>query len=727
MAMVNFKELLDKLPEGSDSVFLYEAYNRAFHCHDGQVRKSGEPYIIHPLNVAITLAELGMDDRTIAAGLLHDVVEDTGCSGESLEKEFGEDIKFLVEGVTKLDKLSCVSQEERQIESYRKMFVAMAEDIRVIIVKLADRLHNMRTMGFQSPEKQKKIAQETLEIYAPIADRLGIIKLKWELEDLCLAYLEPEFYRDLVRKIAVKRQAREEYIDEVINVIKAELDKDNTKYEIAGRSKHYYSIYRKMTQKHKELDEIYDLIAIRILVDDISDCYKTLGVVHGLWRPIPKRIKDYIAMPKANMYQSLHTTVIGPRGERFEIQIRTYEMHRIAEYGVAAHWLYKKSGGSELTKETKELAWLNQLKELQHELDSSKDFIDSIKGEIFTGMVFVFSPMGEVYELPEGSTPIDFAYRVHTEIGHQCVGVKVNNKMVPFDYELKTGDTVEVMRSKSSKGPGRNWLSIAKTTQAKNKIRQWLKKNKKEENYERGLEIYERFVKQHNLDESFYMKHEHLQKVAGKLGYHSWEDIYVGLGVGGLTTMQIFNRLQDEYQSEMKATNSLELTKPSKTQKTIQHKKTFDGVTVQGIDDVSVRFASCCKPVPGDPIVGYVTRGYGITIHHADCPNLGGLIEKDGNRVMEVQWEGYENSLFQVRLFVEAFDRPKITPEVMALINDSKVHIMEIRSKVKDHMSLMDITVEVSDILALNIIMDKISSIPDVVSVHRDLAKSGIK
>lgn len=728
MNKANFKYLLDKLPEGSDEVFLYETYCRGFLCHAGQFRKSGEPYITHPLQVAITLAELGMDDQTIAAGLLHDVVEDTFCTGELLEDEFGKEVRFLVEGVTKLDKLSCVSQEERQLESYRKMFVAMAEDVRVIIVKLADRLHNMRTMGFQAPEKQKKIAQETLEIFAPIADRLGIIKLKWELEDLCLEYLEPEFYRDLVRKIATKREAREAYIDEVIDVIKKELDKDTMTYEIGGRSKHYYSIYRKMTQKHKELDEIYDLIAIRILVDDIGDCYKTLGLVHGLWRPIPKRIKDYIAMPKANMYQSLHTTVIGPRGERFEIQIRTHEMHQIAEYGVAAHWMYKKSGGSEAPKDVKELSWLNQLKELQHESDSSQDFIESIKGEIFTGTVFVFTPMGEVYELPEGSTPIDFAYRVHTEVGHQCIGAKINGRIVPFDYELKTGDTVEVLRSKSSKGPGRNWLTIAKTTQAKNKIRQWLKKNKREENLERGHEIYERFVKQHNLDESFYMKHEHLQKVASKLGYHSWEDIYVGLGIGGITTMQIYNRLRDEYKESLQETQEIEiLPRQTKLQKSQQTKRSYGGVTIHGADDVSVRFASCCRPVPGDPVVGYVTRGHGITVHHADCPNLHGLIAKDSNRVIDVQWEGYENSLFQVRLFVEAFDRPKITPEVMALINDSKVHIMEITSRVKDHMSLMDITVEVKDILALNVIMDKIRSIPDVVNVHRDLAKSGTK
>ena len=481
------KVVLENNPQ-ANSVMIEEAYEFAREMHEGQYRKSGEPYIIHPVNVAIILADLGLDDNAIAAGLLHDVVEDTDCSSLDLERKFNEEVAFLVEGVTKLDKIQCHSKEERQLESYRKMFIAMAQDVRVIIIKLADRLHNMRTMSFQSPEKQKRIAQETLEIYSPLADRLGIIKLKWELEDLSLRYLEPEIYYDLVERISMKRQERLEYIDEVIRDLRREMDAVHLEYEIAGRPKHFYSIYRKMVNKHKDLDEIYDLIAIRVLVNTVQDCYIVLGLVHSLWKPVPGRIKDYIAMPKPNLYQSLHTTVIGPRGERFEIQIRTFEMHQIAEYGVAAHWLYKQTGGSEAPKDANQLDWLQKLKELQQDAVDSKEFLDNIKLELFSDTVFVFSPASEVYELPTGSTPLDFAYRVHTEIGNQCVGAKVNGKIVPFDYELQTGDTVEILRSKNSRGPNSNWLKLVKTPQAKNKIRSWLKKNKREENLHNGKE-----------------------------------------------------------------------------------------------------------------------------------------------------------------------------------------------------------------------------------------------
>ncbi len=708
----------------ADAVLIEEAYEYARALHEGQYRKSGEPYIIHPVSVAIILADLGMDDNAIVAGLLHDVVEDTDCSSLDLERKFNKEVAFLVEGVTKLDKIQCNSKEERQLESYRKMFIAMAQDVRVIIIKLADRVHNMRTMSFQSPEKQKSIARETLEIYSPLADRLGIIRLKWELEDLSLRYLEPEIYYDLVERISMKRQERLEYIDEVIRDLKIEMNAVHLNYEIAGRPKHFYSIYRKMVTKHKELDEIYDLIAIRVLVNTVQDCYVVLGLVHSLWKPVPGRIKDYIAMPKANLYQSLHTTVIGPRGERFEIQIRTFEMHQIAEYGVAAHWLYKQNGGSEQTTDANQLDWLQKLKELQQDSVDSKEFLDNIKLELFSDTVFVFSPASEVYELPTGSTPLDFAYRVHTEIGNQCVGAKVNGKIVPFDYCLQTGDTVEILRSKNSRGPNSNWIKLVKTPQAKNKIRAWLKKNKREENLKQGRDTFERYVKNHHsAAEPVLLNADNLNRMCNKLGYKSVEDLYVGIGVGGVSPMVIVNRMKEEFKKDIadlapqeEETNENEMTATSRK----QHKKNIGGITIHGLDDVGVKFANCCKPVPGDPIVGYITRGSGITVHHQECKNIQSLSEQDKERLIEVNWEGFENSLYEVQIFVEALDRPKITPDVMALINDSHVHIVSITSRVKEHMALMEITVEVSDLTELNIVMEKINAIPDVFTVHRD-------
>ena len=479
-----------------------------------------------------------------------------------------------------------------------------------------------------------------------------------------------------------------------------------------------------MVTKHKELDEIYDLIAIRVLVNTVQDCYVVLGLVHSLWKPVPGRIKDYIAMPKANLYQSLHTTVIGPRGERFEIQIRTFEMHQIAEYGVAAHWLYKQNGGSEQTTDANQLDWLQKLKELQQDSVDSKEFLDNIKLELFSDTVFVFSPASEVYELPTGSTPLDFAYRVHTEIGNQCVGAKVNGKIVPFDYCLQTGDTVEILRSKNSRGPNSNWIKLVKTPQAKNKIRAWLKKNKREENLKQGRDTFERYVKNHHsAAEPVLLNADNLNRMCNKLGYKSVEDLYVGIGVGGVSPMVIVNRMKEEFKKDIadlapqeEETNENEMTATSRK----QHKKNIGGITIHGLDDVGVKFANCCKPVPGDPIVGYITRGSGITVHHQECKNIQSLSEQDKERLIEVNWEGFENSLYEVQIFVEALDRPKITPDVMALINDSHVHIVSITSRVKEHMALMEITVEVSDLTELNIVMEKINAIPDVFTVHRD-------
>lgn len=728
------QELFEELREvtlqnnpDADMELIESVFRFAEMFHEGQYRKSGEPYIIHPLSVSIILASLGLDDKAIAAGLLHDVIEDTSCTIRGLADHFGDDVAFLVEGVTKLDKLECVSKEERQIESYRKMFLAMAEDVRVIIIKLADRLHNMRTMGFQSPSKQKAIAQETLEIYAPIADRLGIIKLKWELEDLSLRFLEPDAYYDLVDRISMKRQEREAYISEIIEIISAEFNRMPLEYEIEGRPKHFYSIYRKMVHKQKDLNEIYDLIAIRILVNTVQDCYVALGMVHSLWKPVPGRFKDYIAMPKPNMYQSLHTTVIGPRAERFEIQIRTFEMHEVAEYGVAAHWLYKQESTGKNMTDSKQLSWIKQLQELQNDSKDNKEFLENIKQELFTDAVFVFSPKGEVYELPIGSTPIDFAYLVHTEVGNQCVGAKVNNRIVSFDYELQTGDTVEILKSKNSRGPGRNWLNIAKTTQAKNKIRQWLKKNKREEHIVRGEYLYDKAVRNLKLDEQIFLREANLAKVAPKMGYKTPEDLYVGLGIGGVSTIQVINKMRDEFKNDLKALKSdTESTDKQTTLSTSHSKapdggsKSLDGITIKGVKDIGVRIANCCKPVPGDPIIGYITRGSGITIHHADCPNIKGQSDKE--RLIDVQWDDSQRSSYSVKLYIEALDRPKITAEVMALINDSHVHISSISLTSKDQLSQIRITVDVSDLHELKVVMEKINAIPDVFEVHRDFS-----
>lgn len=719
------KTVLENNPE-ADIDLLRTVYQFAETFHEGQYRKSGEPYIIHPLHVSKILAEIGMDDKAIAAGLLHDVIEDTVCTVGGLADHFGEEVAFLVEGVTKLDKLECVSREERQLESYRKMFLAMAEDVRVIIIKLADRLHNMRTMAFQSPESQKRIAKETLEIYAPIADRLGIIKVKWELEDLCLRYLEPDIYYDLVDRISMKRQERVAYIDEVIEIISQELDRMGMSYEIGGRPKHFYSIYRKMVQKQKDLNEIYDLIAIRILVDTVQDCYVALGTVHSLWKPVPGRFKDYIAMPKPNLYQSLHTTVIGPRGERFEIQIRTHEMHQIAEYGVAAHWLYKQTGGSEEKNEGQgTMSWIQQLQELQNDSHDNQEFLDNIKMEIFTDSVFVFSPMGEVFEMPKGSTPIDFAYRVHTEIGNQCVGAKVNNRIVPLDYELQTGDTVEILKSKNAKGPGRNWIHIAKTSQAKNKIRSWLKKNKREENIDRGQELYEKAVRSLALHKDVFLSPDKLDQIAPKIGFKSREDLYAGIGIGSVSSTQVINRMREEYKHLLSPEETTKTGEGEAKAKPKPHivRKTPEGISVKGMDDLGVRIADCCKPVPGDDILGYITRGHGITVHHVDCPNIANLKEEDPERFIDVAWEGYEDSLFEVQLYVEALDRPKITAEVISLINDSHVHLTDISSKSKDQMSQMRLMMEVQDLHELKVVMEKINAISDVFEVRRNFTQ----
>ncbi len=727
--MIRFKDLLDVVYENNpnaDLELLEEVYRFAEDLHKGQVRKSGEAYIIHPLSVALILAELGMDEKAVAAGLLHDVAEDTRCKQNCLENNFGEEVTFLVNGVTKLSKLECSSKEERQLESYRKMFLSMAEDVRVVMIKLADRLHNMRTLKYQSPEKQKSIAQETLEIYAPIANRLGISKVKWELEDLCLRYLEPEKFYELVERISMKRDEREEYIQEIIDRLHQELDKVGIQADISGRPKHFYSIYNKMKKQNKDLDELYDLIAVRLLVDSVKDCYAALGIVHTLWRPIPMRFKDYIAMPKPNMYQSLHTTVIGPNGDPFEIQIRTYEMHHTAEYGIAAHWIYKESGGSEISKDSTQLSWLEQIKEMQNEARDNKDFLNSVKIDLFSDTVFVFSPKGEVYELPAGSGPLDFAYKVHSGVGNSCVGAKVNKKIVPLNYQLKNGDIVEILTSKQAK-PSLDWVNQCKTSQARNKIRQWFKKEGREENLQRGRTLLETELHKRDIDLSVLNKPETLVELAQRMGYSSWDDVCVGLGNGTLTAMQVANKLQDEYQRTHPVTdNSVEAMLASKANKDIHRRnsgsgKSSDGVVVEGFEGVPIRFAHCCKPLPGDAIIGYITRGRGVTVHHLDCPNIKGMREREPQRFVPAYWDQDDAGVYQVEVFVIAIDRPKITPEVMALINDSKVHITSITSRVKEGKTYMHISIEVHNLDQVILMIDKIKSISDVLEVKRTI------
>ena len=732
--MTRFKDLVDavyKNNPNADIEYLEEVYRFAEDLHKDQYRKSGEAYIIHPLSVAILLAELGMDETAVAAGLLHDVVEDTSCKRSGIADHFGEDVAFIVNGVTKLSKLECNSKEERQLESYRKMFLSMAEDVRVVMIKLADRLHNMRTLRFQKEEKQRAIAQETLEIYAPIANRLGISKVKWELEDLCLRYLEPEAFYDLVERISMKRDEREEYIQNIIGQMTKELDKVEIKAEISGRPKHFFSIYNKMKKQNKDLDELYDLIAVRLLVDSVKDCYAALGIVHTLWRPIPMRFKDYIAMPKPNMYQSLHTTVIGPNGDPFEIQIRTYEMHHTAEYGIAAHWIYKESGGSEISKDNSQLSWLEQIKEMQNEASDSKDFLSSLKIDLFSDTVFVFSPKGEVYELPQGSGPLDFAYKVHSGVGNSCMGAKVNKKIVPLDYQLKNGDIVEILTSKQAK-PSLDWVNLCKTSQARNKIRQWFKKEGRDENMQRGKDSLEAELKKKDIEPSAVLhKQDTLIELANRMGYSSWDDVCVGIGNGSLTALQVANKLYDEYQKYHKVKpqeETVESLLASKANKEVRRKqqdstkKGTGGIIVEGFEGIPTRFASCCKPLPGDPVVGYITRGRGVTIHHLDCPNIKGGMVKEADRYVHAYWDMEDSGIYQVEVFVIAIDRPKITPEVMSLINDSKVHITAISSRVKEGKTYMNISIEVRNLDQVILMIDKIKSISDVLEVKRTIA-----
>ncbi|MDE4541925.1 bifunctional (p)ppGpp synthetase/guanosine-3',5'-bis(diphosphate) 3'-pyrophosphohydrolase [Thermoanaerobacterium sp. R66] len=709
-------ERVKKYDQSEDDInLILKAYDYALKAHEGQYRNSGEPYIVHPVEVAMILADLELDVSTIASGLLHDVIEDTSISYEDIKNEFGQEIADLVDGVTKLGMIEYKSKVEQQAENMRKMLIAMAKDIRVIMIKLADRLHNMRTLKFLSEEKQKEKAQETLEIYAPIAHRLGMSMIKWELEDLSLRYLHPDEYYSLVEKVAKKRKEREESIKELIEKLKEKLNEIGIKADVDGRPKHFYSIYKKMKQQNKTFEQIYDLMAVRVIVNTVKDCYGTLGVVHTLWKPMPGRFKDYIAMPKPNMYQSLHTTVIGPKGEPFEIQIRTWDMHRTAEYGIAAHWKYKEGKSYEDEFDAK-LSWLRQLLEWQRELKDAKEFMETLKIDLFTDEVYVFTPKGDVISLPAGSTPIDFAYSIHTEIGHRLNGAKVNGKIVPIDYELKNGDIVEILTTTNAdRGPSRDWLQIVKSSQAKNKIRQWFKKEKREENIERGQEIFYRELKRQGIQQS-QLKSDIMESVLKKLNMHSEEDLYATIGFGGLALNQIIPRIKEELkQVESESKKQIPTVLEAKKKQKIGGM----GVIVKGEDNVMVRFSKCCSPVPGDEIVGYVTKGRGVSIHRKDCPNIKDYVY-DKNRIIEVEWDQGKNMAYQADIQIMAIDRYGLLTDVTSILADIKISVRAVNARTtRDNIAIINLTLEITSKEQLEKIMNKLKALDGVTDVYR--------
>ncbi|MGG3131209.1 bifunctional (p)ppGpp synthetase/guanosine-3',5'-bis(diphosphate) 3'-pyrophosphohydrolase [Bacillus pumilus] len=707
--------------------FIEQAYEYAENAHKEQYRKSGEPYIIHPIQVAGILVDLEMDPSTIAGGFLHDVVEDTDVTLQDLKEHFNEEVAMLVDGVTKLGKIKYKSQEEQQAENHRKMFVAMAQDIRVILIKLADRLHNMRTLKHLPQEKQRRISNETLEIFAPLAHRLGISKIKWELEDTALRYLNPQQYYRIVNLMKRKRAEREEYLDEVVNEVKDRVSEVNIKAEFSGRPKHIYSIYRKMVLQNKQFNEIYDLLAVRILVDSIKDCYAVLGIIHTCWKPMPGRFKDYIAMPKPNMYQSLHTTVIGPKGDPLEVQIRTVEMHEIAEYGIAAHWAYKEGKESaESTEEAvfqKKLSWFREILEFQNESTDAEEFMESLKIDLFSDMVFVFTPKGDVIELPSGSVPIDFSYRIHSEIGNKTIGAKVNGKMVTLDHKLKTGDIIEILTSKHSYGPSQDWVKLAQTSQAKHKIRQFFKKQRREENVEKGRELVEKEIKNLEFDVKDILTDENLQKVADKFNFSNKEDMYAAVGYNGITALQVANRLTEKErkqrdQEEQEKTVQ-EVTVESKT---YHGKKREAGVRVKGIDNLLVRLSKCCNPVPGDSIVGFITKGRGVSVHRDDCPNV-----KTGEaqeRLIPVEWEHEQPARnrkeYNVEIEILGYDRRGLLNEVLQAVNETKTNISSVSGKSdRNKVATIHMAIFIQNINHLHKVVERIKQIKDIYSVRR--------
>ena len=723
-------ETIRQYHPSSDLSDIERAYKVAKEAHEGQFRKSGEPYIIHPLCVAIILAELELDKESIIAGLLHDVVEDTVMTSEDVAREFGDEVALLVDGVTKLTQLNYQHDKiEVQAENLRKMFLAMAKDIRVIMIKLADRLHNMRTMQYQSPAKQVEKSRETMDIYAPIAHRLGISKIKVELDDLSMKYLMPDTYNDLVKQVDINRPGREAFIKSIIKEVGMHISNAGIEAEIDGRVKHFFSIYRKMVNQNKTLDQIYDIFAVRIKVDTVKDCYAALGVIHEMYKPIPGRFKDYIAMPKPNMYQSLHTTLIASNGQPFEVQIRTYEMHRIAEYGIAAHWKYKegKTGESDKSEEAK-LSWLRQILEWQRDMSDNKEFLSSIKNDLnlFSDSVYCFTPTGDVKTLPAGSNPIDFAYSIHSAVGNKMVGARVNGKLVNIDYEIKNGDRIEIITSQNSKGPSRDWLSMVKSTQARNKINQWFKQELKEDNIIKGKELISNYCTSKGIVLSEINKPEFVEKALRKYGYKDWNAVLAAVGHGALKEGQIVNKLNEEYQKTKKAEITdkqvLDSIVASESKEKEKEKKGKGGIVVKGIHDVAVRFSKCCNPVPGDEIVGFVTRGRGISIHRTDCVNILNFPANERARLIEAEWEQTENKdeKYSAEINIYAGNRKGLIVDISRLFTEANIDVRFMNSRVnKKQLATINLGFVVSGKEELNRLIDNLRKIDGVTDIER--------
>ena len=700
---------------------IMKAFTLADKAHEGQFRASGEPYIMHPLAVAEILAHLQIDHITLIAALLHDVVEDTEYTKEDIEKLFGAEVAFLVDGVTKLNQFQYETKEDRQMENYRKMILAMAKDVRVVVIKLGDRLHNMRTLKHMRSDKQKRIAKETLEIFAPLAHRLGIFNVKWELEDLSFRYLEPDKYYDLVDQMKQKRQAREDIVNDTMEQLTKALGDAGIKADIKGRPKHFYSIYKKMKKDNRDLSQIYDLLAVRVIVDTVPDCYAVLGIAHSIWKPLPYRFKDYISMPKSNMYQSLHTTVIGTMGQPVEIQIRTWEMHRVSEYGVAAHWRYKEGNKGADKEFDQKVAWLRQVLEWQ-DTSNPKELVNALKLDVFSGEVFVFTPKGDVVKLPIGSVPLDFAYRVHTDVGHRCVGAKVNGKIVPLDYTLQNGDIVDIITSKTGK-PSLDWLNIVGSSESKNKIRNWFKRENKEENIEKGLEALEREAKRLNYSWKELCCDNRIQQVVKQLKSNTENELYAACGYGGIPVSTVLLRLVELYKKSKEHEDARKTTEQIIEKLKVQgakKAKNGTGVLVKGEPGVMVRMAKCCNPVPGDDIIGYITRGRGVSVHRSDCTSLGHTPE-DLERMIEVSWDEASSESFHVGIDIQAYDRSGILMEVMAVLSELKITITNMNAKVLENTKnvIINIVVEIRDISQLDFVMTKLRRIREVYTVQR--------